>query len=212
MFKIDNNFKLETHFFQFSKKPVLLLCLFFILPAVTNFGFEKNYDIQHIYLNLVFNENEKSLTGIATIRLIPLNNNFSFFHLHAKDMEIKDIKLLNDSPLQFNADSEKIFIKLPQSFRQSDSLTIQISYFTIPTKGIFFNKNREKPPKHSGQIFSHSEPEDSRYWFPCYDKPDDKFTSELTATVPDNYFLLSNGTLVSIDHDRENQTKPNQNM
>lgn len=46
-----------------------------------------------------------------------------------------------------------------------------------------------------GFLFTDCEPEGARKWFPCYDSPSDKATVELTATVPSNVKLGSNGKL-----------------
>ncbi len=207
MTNINKNSKLIIQIIKYLKNPALCFIIFFISLPISIFAFEKNYDILHIKLNLRFDEQEKSVSGIATIKLTPLIDNFQSFNFHAKKMEIRDVKLSDQTSLQFEADSEKLFIQLPRALDAFDTLTVQISYFTIPTKGIYFNTSRIKFPKHSGQIYSHSEPEDARYWFPCYDEPDEKFTSEIIATVPENYFLLSNGRLVSTNHEWKNKTK-----
>jgi aminopeptidase N len=46
-----------------------------------------------------------------------------------------------------------------------------------------------------GFAFTDSEPEGARKWFPCYDKPSDKATTDITAKVPSNARLASNGRL-----------------
>jgi len=47
----------------------------------------------------------------------------------------------------------------------------------------------------AGTAFTDSEPEGARKWFPCYDKPSDKATTDITAKVPSNAKLGSNGRL-----------------
>jgi aminopeptidase N len=47
----------------------------------------------------------------------------------------------------------------------------------------------------SGGVFTDCEPEGARGWFPCWDKPGDKATLDLTAKVPANAKLGSNGRL-----------------
>jgi aminopeptidase N len=46
-----------------------------------------------------------------------------------------------------------------------------------------------------GFVFTDCEPEGARKWFPCWDKPSDKATTDLTAKVPLNVKLGSNGSL-----------------
>ena len=51
------------------------------------------------------------------------------------------------------------------------------------------------------QVWSQCQDEDARYWFPCFDAPNEKATTEMTVTVPQPYFALSNGTLLSTTRD-----------
>jgi aminopeptidase N len=46
-----------------------------------------------------------------------------------------------------------------------------------------------------GMVFTDAEPEGARKWFPCWDKPSDKATFDLTVKVPANAKLGSNGRL-----------------
>lgn len=48
----------------------------------------------------------------------------------------------------------------------------------------------------NGMFFTDCEPEGARNWFPCWDKPSDKATLDLTAKVPSNVKFGSNGKLM----------------
>src|SRR5262249_11923464 len=41
----------------------------------------------------------------------------------------------------------------------------------------------------------------ARHWFPCFDAPNEKFTSEVTCRIPEGMVVLSNGKLVSEEKD-----------
>jgi len=47
----------------------------------------------------------------------------------------------------------------------------------------------------SGGVFTDCEPEGARKWFPCWDKPSDKATTDITVRVPANARIGSNGRL-----------------
>ena len=47
----------------------------------------------------------------------------------------------------------------------------------------------------NGLVFTDCEPEGARYWFPCWDKPSDKATTDITVKTPSNILLGSNGRL-----------------
>ncbi len=188
---------------------ILFLFIIFTTPTLASYKptIQRNYDTQHIKLELNIDLLQKSVVGKATITVVPLVKNFSTVEFHARDMEIQDVTLINRRGLAFTADSETVAIALPENYEITDTITIVISYFTKPADGFYFNQPTEDNPEIPYQIYSHSEPISARCWFPCYDEPDDKVTSEIIATVADNFFLLSNGKLLSVNQNRTNHNK-----
>ncbi len=199
------------------REKIFTAIINFLIIILTAFGnsslasyepsIQRNYDTQHIKLELNINHVQKSITGKATITVIPLIRNFSSLEFHARQMEIQNVMLANQNALMFTADSETVSIALPGKYDMDDTIVVIITYFTRPINGVYFNEPTEDKPEIPYQIYSHSEPIDARCWFPCYDEPDDKLTSEIIATVSDNFFLLSNGKLLSTKHDPKKRTK-----
>ena len=177
----------------------ILIPIILFLPQII-FTFPRNYNILHIKLQLSFNLKNRSFSAEENLKLTPLCDNFTALNLHAKNMSIKSVTFSDGQKLSFSYDSSKLSISLPEKFSTRDTLTFIIRYFSIPEKGIYFMPVRTKEFA-SLQIYSHSEPVDARYWFPCYDAPEEKVTSEIIATVPDSFFVLSNGRLLKKFHD-----------
>jgi len=203
-----------TRYISASKTLYRIIYFLVIFTISVKFSFasykpsiHRNYDTQHIKLEIKFNQQQKSISGKAVITIVSLNNNLSSLEFHAKDMEIRDVMLADHSALAFTSDSETVAIDLPYTCDKNDTAIISISYFAKPTAGLYFNEPDERSPNQPYQIYSHSEPIFARCWFTCYDEPDDKLTSEIIATVPENYYLLSNGKLLSLHHNRKFNTK-----
>jgi len=184
-----------------------LFLVFVLSCALPVFSFQRNYDTEHITLQLTFHLPEKSVTGKATLTIAPLETNFREIKLHAKQLVILNILLNDADSLSFSTDLDVLQITLPRAYSTSEKITISINYTCHPSSGLYFNAPDAEDPKCPMQIYSHSEPIAARYWFPCYDAPDDKVTSEIVATVPDSFFLLSNGRLVSTRHNAQRRTK-----
>ena len=69
----------------------------------------------------------------------------------------------------------------------------QISYSGSPQRGMYFRSH------NNGICYTFTEPEDSRYWFPCRDLPSDKadwYQAHITA--PSAFLVAGNGTLESV--------------
>ncbi len=81
-------------------------------------------------------------------------------------------------------------------------LTIQLNRTYLPgeitkVKVCYHHKNVDDNGFYAlgGMVFTDAEPEGARAWFPCWDKPSDKATLDLTAKVPVDVKLGSNGRL-----------------
>ncbi len=201
--------KFVRYLFQVKLLIAFLISLILTASVSADYrpSFKRNYDTQHIQLVLKIDHRQRSLFGQANITVVPLIDQISSLVFHACDMEIQSVSLARQTALAFTSDSETVAIALPHPFGRQDTLVITIDYFTRPVKGLYFNAPSVIDPKMPVQIYSHSEPIDARYWFPCYDEPDDKLTSEVIATVSDSFFVLSNGKLLNVTHHRQDRTK-----
>src|SRR5438105_455421 len=81
--------------------------------------------------------------------------------------------------------------------KQGEAFDVIIRYGCEPRRGLYFIHPDEAYPKRPLQCWSQGQDEDNRCWFPCFDHPHEKSTSEVIATVPSRMTALSNGKLVS---------------
>lgn len=171
-----------------------------------HFAPDREFDLINIKLDLSFNFDKKELFGTAVEKINPLRENFKTIHLNAVDMKIKDV-VLNNRKLDYNYDGKILTINLDKHYDLKDTLTFSVNYSTVPVKGIYFVSPDSAYPNRTPQIWSQSEMEDARYWYPCHDYPDDFSTSELIATVPENWVVVSNGSLRKVETNKKNKTK-----
>ena len=95
-----------------------------------------------------------------------------------------------------------------KSVAEHDAVTVCVAYDLIhPIAGVYFIEPDRHYPKKPVQVWTHGEAEESRYWFPCFDAPHDKATTEMIATVPKDFFALSNGALIETTEDKRKKTK-----
>jgi aminopeptidase N len=157
-----------------------------------------NYDVQHYRIKLAFDWAARSVMGETTVTLKPLAGDFKEIELDAGEMNIKSVTLAGGPSLKFDyRDKEKLFVSLDRAYAPADTIAVTISYSAAPKKGLTFILPTESDPGRPRQIWSQGEARTNHYWFPCYDYPNDKATSELIATVEDKYRVISNGVLVS---------------
>lgn len=134
-----------------------------------------------------------------------------YFPPYPHDYSAKNIiRVRIDSTLnsiQLNADDSSLMITAIEnsgfSFSHNNNiLTINLDRVYNPGEileiGILFRHNNIEDGgfyARDGFVFTDAEPEGARLWFPCWDKPSDKATLDLTARVPGDVLLGSNGRL-----------------
>ena len=109
--------------------------------------------------------------------------------------------------LSFTHDADSVSVVLPTPLAVGSRDSIVVSYSGPPrtnmvvNRGLMFKTHTTLPggslEDTSPIIANMSQPAYSQSWWPCKDKPGDKFMVTMKLTVPDTLIGVSNGTLVS---------------
>ena len=167
-----------------------------------------NYDVQHYRIAVSFDWAKKSVTGETTITFRPDTNDLRDIDIDAGNMTINSVKLASGQPLKFQYEkNEHLLVTLDHIYSRDKDVSIVIGYNAIPKKGLTFITPSESEPNRPYQIWSQGESEANHYWFPCYDYPNDKATTELIATVDDKFRVISNGALTQVLSNGGKKTK-----
>jgi len=175
--------------------------------AKVHYAPSRTYDIQHMRLEISLDEVKKTVSGKVTYILTPLNNNLKEIDLDCVDLAVSKVYLVDGTNLNFENSDGKLRIKLPQAKNSDDLIYLTIEYGGSPKMGLYFIQPDKSYPHKPYQIWSQGEDEDNRYWYPGYDYPNDRFSSEIITTVKNNFTVISNGKLVSVTEDKKNGSK-----
>lgn len=169
---------------------------------------DRTFDVEHIQLDLALNDRTGTVAGTVTTTIVPIRG-IRQVEFDSVDLRIHKVRLLGQKPkdLPFEVLPEKLRIALPKSFREGQPLVLEVRYEGRPRKGLFFIRPSRHQRTKPFQVWSQGEAEDNRYWFPCYDYPNDKATSEVILTVREPFVALSNGRLVSVEHDQKRKQR-----
>jgi aminopeptidase N len=145
-----------------------------------------------------FNRQNKSISGETTVTLKPLKSGFNQITLDAAELKFESIVLEPETNLKFKTEADKVVIALDKDYAPRDSIKIRLKYSARPRKGVYFVDARRDGGTllHDAQIWSQGEAEESRFWFPSYDFPDDKATTEQYLTVGRDESAIANGELL----------------
>lgn len=159
---------------------------------------DRRFDVRHIRLEIEPDFDARSIAGTCRTTLAPLNDGLRHVELDAVEMTIESVTLESPSggvPLAFDHDGAVLRIDLASARRAGEALTVAVAYRATPRRGLYFIAPDEAYPKKRVHVWSQGQDEDSRHWFPCFDYPNQKASSELVATVPEGFYALSNGRL-----------------
>lgn len=166
--------------------------------AVTNANGEardKTIDVLHYKIELSFDESKKMIIGTTTITFVPFFPELRDAEFDAEDMSFSSVTMGKKS-LTYDSLEKSIRVHLGRAYSFHDTVTLSFAYISLPKKGAYFIQPDSGYPNKPRQIWSQGEDMDNHHWFPCYDFPNDKATSEITGTVKSNEVFLSNGRLV----------------
>ena len=157
---------------------------------------DRAVDLRHVLLEMTLDFDTRSIDGIATHRLAPLRPGVAAFTLDAVEMDVKRVAL-GGKPVEFRHDGRKLSIRLPEPLREGREVKLAIEYSCTPRRGFYFIVPDESDPSRVAHGWSQGQDEDSRHWWPVFDQPNEKMTSEMIARVPKGFAAISNGKLVS---------------
>ncbi len=177
----------------------------------------RTYHVLHYKIDVTLDEAHKSVAGNVTITLIPLLTPLNTVELYATKMKIDKVTL-GKKELQFDTPPDsvgiwvgttahRLIVHLDKSYSSKDTLNLRVDYSCTPKRGMTFAAPDSAYPKKRRQIWSQGEDTTNHYWFPCYDFPNDKATSEVIATVNSKFTVLSNGKLISVKEDKKKGTR-----
>lgn len=155
------------------------------------------YRIEHLFIDLTLDFETKSVRGRAVLDFQRVSPNESGLLVDAIGFEIESVRVDDGSglkPASYSYDSEVLALEgLPERGQ------LRIDYKATPKRGLYFLAPDEHVKHRPQQAWTQCQDEDARHFIPCVDKPHVKMTTELSATVPAGFQVLSNGELLSAE-------------
>ncbi len=177
-----------------------LLAIFIAAPqlrADEPYARNRDYDLQHSKIALRFDLDQKKVLGEVTHSLSILRGGSTKIAFDSVGLNIQSVTL-NKAPAKFETSADKLIIPLPAAAKTGDKFDVAIRYEGKPAKGLYFILPDKDYPDRPKQIWTQGESEDTRYYLPTYDYPNDRLTTETILTVPASWITVSNGKLIGV--------------
>src|SRR6267143_781655 len=179
------------------------LCAFWLLSgagllrADEPFARSKDYDLQHSKIALRFQPEQKKVMGDVTHSLTLLRDGLENISFDSVGLQIESVHI-NKGTAKFATTESKLAVTLPKGAKAGAKFDVEIKYLGTPSKGLYFVLPDKDYPNRPLQVWTQGESEDTRYYLPTYDYPNDRLTTETIVTVPASWLTVSNGKLISV--------------
>ncbi|HXY25469.1 MAG TPA: M1 family aminopeptidase [Candidatus Acidoferrum sp.] len=178
----------------------MLLAIFLAalqLRADEPYARSRDYDLQHSRVALRFDLEQKKVIGEVTHTLAVIRESTSKIAFDSSGLTIESVNV-NKTAAKFETTADKLIVALASPAKVGEKFDIAIRYEGKPTRGMYFILPDKDYPDRPKQIWTQGESEDTHYYLPTYDYPNDRLTTETILTVPASWITVSNGKLISV--------------
>ncbi|MGY5852980.1 MAG: M1 family aminopeptidase [Candidatus Thorarchaeota archaeon] len=157
----------------------------------------RQYSIEHLTFEWKMNLEEEHVDAIAILRIKSIVPEISTIYVHAAEMKMSSVKAGDDEvsfAMQPDEESMAVYLKTP--LKENDIVELTFTYqIDKPRGGLFFTNPSPEFPSIETSAWTQLQDDYARYIVPVYDNPSHKFPLESIITVPDGFYVMSNGEL-----------------
>ena len=157
---------------------------------------EREVHILHLALDVIPNFSQRTIVASATLRFKPIIAPLRELHLDAVDLSVTNLTA-TEKVQGWQVTTDKVVVTFEQPIPVGREASVTVRYHAQPNQGLYFRTPELGYRAEDTHLFSQGEAILGRYWYPCFDAPNDKFTSEITCRVPEGMVVLSNGRKIS---------------
>lgn len=153
---------------------------------------ERQVDVLDLALDVTPDFKNRRVSGTATITFQTMLQPVGQLRLDAYDLEVS--KITSGPKIESWENTDRaLLIHFEKPIPPMRKGKISITYEAEPVKGLYFRTPELGYKKSDMHIWTQGETIEARHWFPCFDAPNEFFTSSIICRVPKDMTVLSNG-------------------
>ena len=165
-------------------------------PDHRKYAPDREIDILHLALDVTPDFKQRTIAGKATLKFKPIARPFQELKLDAVDLAVESLTA-TETILGYQVTDKQIVVTFEQPIPPAKEASVTITYRAEPASGLYFRTPEMGYKEGDTHLFSQGEEIEARHWYPCFDSPNEKFTSEMICRVPEGMTVVSNGRLVA---------------
>lgn len=164
----------------------------------------RDYDLQHVAVNLKIDAEKHAFAGEAANTIAPLRDGLTTIILDCgQDLNVEACAIAGRAAT-FHQEGEKLRIDVGVPLPRSKAITVTVRYHSgvhgsnAPhwNDAVHWIQPTAADPQHVG-FWTVGWPQQNHQWLPTWDYPNDLTTSEETVTVPTGWIVVGNGVLIA---------------
>ncbi|MBC8001118.1 MAG: M1 family metallopeptidase [Opitutaceae bacterium] len=161
---------------------------------------DRDVDILHLALDVTPDFRRHSVAGRAVVTFKPIARPLREFRLDAVDLQVKSVEA-TAAVEAWQATGQQLVVTFASPVETGREVKVTVDYSAEPQKGLYFRTTEMGYLPGEDQIWTQGEAIEARHWYPCFDSPNEKSTTEITCHVPEGMTVLSNGRKLSENRD-----------
>jgi aminopeptidase N len=165
-----------------------------------HFAPSRKVDVLHLKLDVTPNFRSRTVAGTVTITFKPIGLPLKSLHLDQVDLNIHEVTS-SHSIEGYDATDDALEITFVDELAAGEMVSVDVRYDAEPKEGLYFRTRELGYASGDEHVWTQGEAHEARHWYPSFDYPNERFTSEIICHVPNAMTVLSNGTELSSEVD-----------
>ena len=153
----------------------------------------RQVDVLHIKLDVTPDFEKRTVQGSTSITAAPIAQPVQLLRLDAVDLQVSKVVCAEASVDDFNSTRRGLEVLFKDPIPVGQKFTVSIEYSAQPNAGLYFRTPEMGYPASDTHIWTQGETHEARHWFPCFDYPNERSSTEVICHVPKDMRVLSNG-------------------
>src|SRR5277367_1784461 len=130
----------------------------------------RDYDLRNVKTHLWFDTDQRKVRGEVTHSLSMIRDGLSQIKFDSVGLNIEAVTL-DGRDAKFSIMPNNLIVQLAAPSKRGDTHEVFIRYDGQPKKGLYFVLPDKNYPNRPKEVWSQGEAEDTRYYIPIYDYP-----------------------------------------
>lgn len=167
---------------------------------------DRKVDILHITIDVTPDFKARTVAGTTTIKFVPIAKPLTELRLDAIDLDVSSVT--SSGQIEgYSVTDEAITITFDPPVPPGVETTVTVVYEAEPKQGLYFRTPEMGYKEEDTHLSTQGEAHEAPHWYPNYDYPNERSSSEMICRVPKDMTVLSNGRLISEEMDTESGLK-----